>query len=107
MRWWMIFVMTCGLCFHSFAKQYQTFEENGKVGMKDDDGHVVLPPSFEALGWSDGNFSVVGEVTGYRLQGLWGIVNLKKEFVTAAEFERLVHSGGESIIARKKVNSVS
>jgi hypothetical protein len=53
----------------SFATTYQTFEENGKVGMKDDSGNVVLPPSFEALGWSDGNFSVVGDVTGYRLKG--------------------------------------
>lgn len=74
--------------------------------MKDELGRVVLPPAFEALGWSDGNFSVIGEVTGYRLQGSWGIVNLKKEFITKADFESLIYSGGDCIIARKKINQV-
>ncbi len=94
------------MCGQSFAIQYRTFEENGKVGMKDDNNHVVLPPSFEALGWSDGSFSVVGEVTGYRLKGQWGIINLKKEYVTKAEYENLVYSGGENIVAQKKVSGV-
>jgi len=107
MKWGMIFIMGWLVCAQLFAKQYQTFEENGRVGMKDDAGRVVIPPSFEALGWSDGNFSVAGDVTGYRLQGLWGIINLKKEFVTKAEFESLTYSGGDNIVARKKINSIS
>lgn len=94
------------VCTQLFATQYKTFEENGKVGMKDDKDQVILPPSFEALGWSDGSFSVAGQVTGYRLKGLWGIVNLKKEFVTKAEYENLVYSGGENLVARKKINSI-
>ncbi len=89
-----------------YAKSYKIFEENGKVGVKDDSGNIVLPPSFEALGWSDGNFSVIGEVTGYRLQGSWGIVNLKKEFITKADYESLVYCGGDCIVARKKINPV-
>ena len=75
--------------------------------MKDDAGHVVLPPTFEALGWSDGNFSVIGEVTGYQLHGSWGIVNLNKEFITAADYENMVYSGGDCIVARKKINRVT
>jgi hypothetical protein len=106
MKQLVIFVMGWVVSLHLYARQYQTFEENGKVGMKDEEGHVVIPPSFEALGWSDGNFSVVGEVTGYRMQGLWGIINLKKEFVTKAEYEDLIYSGGESVVARKKINSL-
>jgi hypothetical protein len=74
--------------------------------MKDDNNQVILPPSFEALGWSDGSFSVIGDVTGYRLKGMWGLVNLKKEFVTKAQFEDLVYAGGENIVARKKVKEV-
>lgn len=106
MKRWMIFVIGALVWLQAAGRQYQTFEENGKVGMKDDEGHVILPPSFEALGWSDGSFSVVGEVTGYRLQGLWGIVNLKKEFLTNAEYENLTYSGGDNVTARKKVNSL-
>ncbi|MBI3483364.1 MAG: WG repeat-containing protein [Bacteroidetes bacterium] len=102
----MILMVGWLVCIPLFATQYKTFEENGKVGMKDDKEHVILPPSFEALGWSDGSFSVIGEVTGYRLQGLWGIINLKKEFITKAEFENLIYSGGENVVARKKINAV-
>jgi hypothetical protein len=88
------------------ANGYQTFEENGKVGLKDEAGNIVLPPAFEALGWSDGNFLVIGETTGYRQQGLWGIINLKKEFVTKAEFESLTYAGGDCLVARKRINAV-
>lgn len=93
------------ISFAASAVGYQVFEEKGKVGMKDDAGRVVLPAAFEALGWSDGSFSVVGDVTGYRLQGAWGIINLKKEYVTRAEYESLVSCGGDCVVARKKIGT--
>ncbi len=88
------------------ADSYHVFEENGKVGLKNDQGAVVLPASFQALGWSDGSFSVIGEVTGYRIDQQWGIVNLKKEFITKAIYESLVYQGGNCIVAQKKINPV-
>jgi len=99
----------CGLVFlfstsTLWATTYQTFEENGKVGIKDDAGHVVLPPAFDALGWSDGHFSVVGETTGYRQQGLWGLINLKKEIITPPLFEDLTYASGDCLVARKKIS---
>ena len=95
--------------FPLFAKAngYQLFEENGKKGIKNEQGQVIIPPSFEALGWSDGSFSVIGNVTGYRVDHHWGVINLKKEFVTKAEYETLVYAGGDNIIARKKLSQVS
>ena len=87
----------------AFADPYLVFEENGKVGLKNDEGKVLLPASFEALGWSDGSFSVIGQVTGYKLGNLWGIINLKKEFITKAEYENIYYSGGDRIIAFKKL----
>jgi hypothetical protein len=100
------FVLFCFLSFSSFASQYQLFEENGKVGIKNDQGTVVIPAAFEALGWSDKNFSVVGEVTGYRVNGRWGIINLKKEKITEPIYEELFYQKGECIVARKKINAV-
>jgi hypothetical protein len=88
----------------SWAESFQTFEENGKVGIKNEQGIVIVPASFEALGWSDGSFSVIGGVTGYRANNQWGILNLKKEFITKAEYENLVHASGEYVVARKKIN---
>jgi len=86
------------------ADSFLVFEENGRMGIKDQQGKVVVPASFEALGWSDGSFSVIGDVTGYRLNNHWGILNLKKEFVTKAVYEKLVYSSGEYIVATKKIN---
>jgi len=74
------------------------------MGIKNQEGQVLVPAAFEALGWSDGSFSVIGDVTGYRLNNRWGILNLKKEFVTKAEYESLVYASGEFVVARKKIN---
>jgi hypothetical protein len=90
--------------FSGWADSFQTFEENGKVGLKNQEGKVVLPASFEALGWSDGSFSVIGNVTGYRQNNHWGIINLKKEFITKAEYESLVYGGGDYVVVKKKIN---
>lgn len=89
------------------AETFILFEENGKVGVKNETGTVLLPAAFDALGWSDGSFSVIGNVTGYRLNNNWGIINLKKEFITQATYESLEYGSGEYIIARKRLNPTS
>ncbi len=88
------------------AASYELFEISGKVGLKDETGKIILPASFQSLGWSDGSFSVIGQLTGYRLNNQWGIINLKKEFVTKPIYESLINSGGYLLIARKKINPV-
>jgi len=87
-----------------YADDYLIFSDNGKMGIKDEQGQVVIPPTFDALGWSDGSFSVIGNVTGYRRNNQWGILTLKNEFLTPANYESLVYAGADNIIARKKIN---
>lgn len=89
------------------AELYQLYQENGKQGIKNEQGQIIIPASFEALGWSDGSFSVIGNVTGYRAKQQWGIINLQKQFVTPADFETLVYGGGDNIVARKKISPVA
>lgn len=102
-----LLVLIFSTTFFAKADTYQLFEEKGKVGMKNEQGVVIIPAAFESLGWSDGSFSVIGQTTGYRLNKHWGLINLKKEFVTAAEYEELTYKGGEYVVARKKLNPVS
>ena len=90
-----------------FASSFQLFKEDGKVGLKNEQGVVLLPPSFEALGWSDGSFSVIGDITGYKLHGHWGLINLKKEFITKAEYESLIYSGADRVVAIKKISGIA
>jgi hypothetical protein len=86
---------------------YTLFYENGKAGVKDETGNVLIPASFDALGWSDGSFSVVNSVTGYRREGRWGLINLKKELITKPEFDNLGSGGGDRVIASKWINPYS
>ena len=94
------------VCLSAEAAQYELFEIKGKVGLKDESGKIVLPASFERLGWSDGSFSVIGQTTGYKLNNQWGLVNLNTEFITKPIYETLENSGGYLLVARKKVNAI-
>ncbi len=89
---------------HTMANPFVRFEEKGKIGLKDEMGRILIPAAFEALGWSDGNFSVIGQVTGYKLKNHWGIIHLQKQLITPADFESLTYPGGERIIVSKKIN---
>src|SRR5688572_27914774 len=83
---------------------YQLFYENGKAGVRDQDGNVLIPAAFDALGWSDGSFSVVNSVTGYRSEGRWGLINLKKELITTVHYENLTSGGGDRVVATHWIN---
>lgn len=102
-----VIVILVLMAFVCRANEFKLFEENGKVGLKNNNGQVVLPPAFEALGWSDGSFSVTGEITGYKLKGRWGLINLKKEYVTKADYETLVFSGADRVVAQKKISAIA
>ncbi len=100
-----IFVLLVTIAAYSqVSAEYLVFYENGKAGLRDDAGKVIIPAAFDALGWSDGSFSVTNQVTGYRQTGKWGLINLKKEFVTKAEFESVTTVGGDRIVASKHIN---
>ena len=95
------------LCFlaHPLLADYEVFYENGKAGIRDDAGNVLIPPAFDALGWSDGSFSVVNNVTGYRRNSRWGLINLKKELLTEPNYENLASGGGDRVVASRWINS--
>lgn len=88
--------------FFSAASGYNVFEENGKVGLKNEQGRVLIPAQYEALGWSNGKFSLLDNVTGYKANGLWGLINLDNHIVTKAAYEDMWPADNALIIARKK-----
>jgi hypothetical protein len=85
------------------ARTFSLFEENGKVGLKNDQGQILIPAQHEAIGWSNGEFSVVGNVTGYRMNNRWGLINIQNSKLTKAEFEDLSPGEGTLLVARKKI----
>jgi hypothetical protein len=97
---------SCSLCFllitfFSAFGNYIVFTENGKAGLKDSQGKIVIPAQYDALGWSDGKFSVVDNVTGYKLNGRWGLVNTSNHRITKNDYDDLVPGDGALFIARK------
>jgi hypothetical protein len=92
------------ITFFSAANSFSVFEENGKVGLKDSQGHVIIPAQYDALGWSDGRFSVVDNVTGFLHNNRWGLINVSNHRVTKAEYDDLIPGEGSLLVARKKSN---
>ncbi len=90
------------LTIFSAAQGYSVFKANGKVGLKSEDGKVLIPAKYEALGWSAGEFSVLNNVTGYRHEGRWGLISLSNHLITKAEFEEILPAEASLLIVRKK-----
>lgn len=99
----MVFILSA---WKNGALAYNVFEENGKVGLKDEQGNVLIPASYEALGWSDGTFSIINNTTGYKYNDSWGIIGLDNHSITKAEFLSLTPTEGNLLIAHKR-SSVS
>jgi WG containing repeat len=104
MRGWAVLLLLLCACLSGWAADYELFRENGKTGLRDQSGKVILPASFDALGWTDGSFSVINQVTGYRQNSKWGLINLNKQIVTKAEYESVTSSGADRVIVSKWIN---
>lgn len=89
--------------FSIVATEFTVYEENGKVGIKNGKGEVLIPAQYDGMGWSNGEFSIVNNVTGYRNGNLWGLINLQNNKITKADYADLSPGHGELIVARKKV----
>jgi hypothetical protein len=92
------------ITFFSAASSYDVFEENGKVGLKNEQGKILIPAKYDALGWSNGKFSIVDNVTGYKDAGVWGLINLENQLITKAIYEDVLAGDGSLILARRKSN---
>jgi len=92
------------ITFFSAASSYNVFEENGKVGLKNEQGKILIPARYDALGWSNGKFSILNNVTGYKDGGLWGLLDLNNNIITKALYEDLSPGEGSLLVARKKSN---
>lgn len=88
------------------GKLFSIFEENGKVGLKDDQGHVVIPATHEMIGWSDGSFSLIGNVTGYRSNGRWGLISVQNHRITRSEYVAIVPGQGQLVIAHRQTKGM-
>ncbi|MEJ2004844.1 MAG: WG repeat-containing protein, partial [Cyclobacteriaceae bacterium] len=84
---------------YSFAEII--YEESGKQGLKDDRGEILIPATYEEIGWSTGEDFVTGNIIGYRLNGRWGLISIENEIITPAVFAELKPGGRKQFIAKR------
>jgi hypothetical protein len=84
------------------SNQFSRFEENGKVGLKDEEGQVLIPPIYDAIGWSNGKLTIIDKTVGYKSNGLWGLIHTSNKLITPAEFLELNPGEGSLLVAQKK-----
>jgi hypothetical protein len=94
--WIIVFLLTLHL---AKANGYQLYEENGKTGLKDNHGNIIIPAQYDALGWSNGTFSIVQQTIGYRLQNLWGLISLSNRLITPPRYAEIIPTEKEILLA--------
>ena len=74
-------------------------EMDGQWGLKDSDGDWTLPPTYEKIGWSDGDQKFADGMIGYRKNGFWGLLNDKGKRITNPIYRSLTFPGGRLFVA--------
>ena len=78
------------------------YVENGLQGVKDEQNDVIIPATYEQIGWTDSGFEFHEGVTGYRENGLWGLISKENERLTEPVYTELSLSGSGIYIKAKK-----
>ena len=87
---------------NSNSEEFVVIIENGKKGLKNAKGKIVIPAKYENIGWSNGTEVPVNGVIGFQKNGLWGIVSVSNKVVATAEYVKLSsNKSNEYIIAAK------
>lgn len=102
MRSVLVFFFAVALNALASAERYHVFEENGLFGIKSENGEVIIPAAYEAVGWSNNSFSVIDQTTGYKLNNQWGLITLANKRVTSPDYFSLEHATGNMLIATKR-----
>ena len=70
--------------------QFEPFTENGKVGLKNSETQeVVLPATYEAVGWSDNSFRIVDNSIGIKRNGKWALTKVGGDQTTPHQYTEL------------------
>ena len=94
--------LSTGIVAASLTGEYQVFLSQGKKGLRDDNGLIVIPATYDNLGWSDGGENPIGDVLGYKENDKWGIISTSNSRITDAIYEDLYPVRGDLLISSRK-----
>ena len=87
--------------FAEGEKEYSIIEKDHKQGLVNKKGHVLIPPEYEELGWTNGGTKILENVIGFKKDGFWGILNTKNEKITEPVYTSLTRFNDNWIVASK------
>ncbi|OEK00056.1 hypothetical protein BFP97_00350 [Roseivirga sp. 4D4] len=105
----LFFILILILCQVNLrAGEYEPFRVDGKYGIKDvTSGEVLIPPQYEAIGWSDGSFKVISNVIGARQNEKWALIDLEGGKVTLHRYAQLTpYLDNLFIASQRESNSI-
>ena len=78
-----------GLFASNGIEQYFIFQQDNKKGVRNADDEIIIPAQYDDLGWSIGEFHPIGEILGYKENGLWGLMTLENKKLGPPEYQNL------------------
>ncbi|MBV6646918.1 MAG: WG repeat-containing protein, partial [Cyclobacteriaceae bacterium] len=88
-------------CVHA-SQEIEVFHHDDRQGIRNKEGQVLIPPVYDQLGWSTGDFLTINELIGYRENGLWGLINLSNRRISEPIYYHLSPHNDEKILAAIK-----
>ncbi len=87
------------------AEQFQVFEREGRFGIKDAAGEILIPAVYEKLGWSNNETEVFNEVIGFEENSRWGLLSIKNKILAENSYHSLEPFGQDHLKASVKGQS--
>lgn len=86
--------------------QYTVYIKDGKKGLINQLGEVIIPAKYEDLGWSEGYPAFTDNVIGYKKKDKWGLISSENKIITPPKYHSLVSSSGYIVASIKpRINS--
>jgi hypothetical protein len=86
LRWVLVVFFSCMALIAQCDQQWEVIKSGSFEGLADKSGTVIIPPVYDAIGWSDGATNVVGQVIGYKEGIKWGLISLKNKKLTPPNY---------------------
>ncbi len=96
------FLFITGYFSDASIQEYKVLKKQGREGLIDNLGNEIIPPIYDKIGWSTGEFRVFGELVGYKENGKWGLITLKNKVVQPPAYYKLEIFDQEHLIAAVK-----
>ncbi|MEM7548979.1 MAG: WG repeat-containing protein [Bacteroidota bacterium] len=99
-----LFALLLLFVFHEShgTSKYKLIENEGRVGLSDQENNIVIPAIYETIGWSGSDNLVINGLVGVKRNNFWTLYDLNKGELTSSRFVSLSPFSESLFIASKR-----